>query len=404
MQKLSFGIIREGKTPPDTRTPLTPKQISFLQQKYPQFSFVVQPSPNRCFSDEAYLAEGILVSENLEDCTILMGVKEVPVAQLIPEKTYLFFSHTIKKQLQNKKLLQAILQQKIRLIDYECLRDTQTGSRLIGFGYYAGIVGAHNGLQVWGKRTHTFDLPAAYNCKDFAAIKDIYDKTKFSPCRIVLTGNGKVPRGAKATLDVANIPEVSPTQFLADNCPELCYTVLHYSDMYCHRSTHHYEGKSDFYTNPENYYCRFAPFTQVADLFINGIFWKEGIPVFFTKNEMRRPDFNIKVIADVTCDIAPAASIPATLRETIIGDPVFGYDPFWEKETAPYQKNSIDMMTIDNLPNELPRDASQGFGEMLIEKIIPEFLPDDSAILADATIANDGVLTKKFAYLGDYVE
>lgn len=401
MQELKIGIIREGKVPPDSRVPLTPKQCRLLMKAYDNVEIIVQPSPNRCYSNEEYEAEGIMISENLMDRNVLMGVKEVPIDQLIANKTYLFFSHTIKKQPYNKKLLQSILENNINLIDYETLRN-EKGHRIIGFGRYAGIVGAHNGIRAYGLKTGTFDLIAAHDSKNFKELESIYSKTDFPPMKIVSTGTGKVAWGAKETLDAMQFRQVEPEAFLTEKFDEPVYVHLKYDDMYCHKETNEY-NRSDFYKNPGDYFCNFKGYTQTAEVFINGIYWDPNGPVYFTKEDMKSPDFNIKVIADVTCDIAPESSVPSTLRATKIGNDLFGYDPITESEVAPFGENTIEIMSVDNLPNELPRDASSDFGEMLMGGVIDELLNEESEVIRLAQITKDGSLTEPFDYLDDYV-
>jgi saccharopine dehydrogenase (NAD+, L-lysine forming) len=182
---MKIGIIREGKTPADARVPLTPAQCLQISKtmldaklKYSDLHFIIQPSPIRCYSDKEYIDAGLTLSEDLSDCDILMGVKEVPVEQLIPNKTYLFFSHTIKEQSYNKKLLQAILKKNIRLVDYEMLTN-RAGQRVIAFGRFAGIAGAHNGLMTYANRTNSFKLKQMIHFKDFAEAKAFYKTIKF---------------------------------------------------------------------------------------------------------------------------------------------------------------------------------------------------------------------------------
>ncbi|HRK28599.1 MAG TPA: NAD(P)-dependent oxidoreductase [Chitinophagales bacterium] len=400
MDKIHLGIIREQKTPPDNRTPLTPQQCQLLQQTFPQLKITVQPSPHRCFTDEEYAQTGIEVSEYLNHCHILLGVKEPPPPTLLSHKTYLFFSHTIKKQPQNRGLLQTVLQKNIQLIDYECLRYTN-GKRIIGFGRFAGIVGAHNGLMAYGNRTGLFTLPPAYRCKDFEEIKQIYSHLSLPPIRIVLTGAGRVAMGAKETLDLLKVKHLTPQEYLEHHTwNEPVYVHLQNHQLYRHKERHDYE-RHDFYRHPERYYCHFEPFTRLTDLMINGIYWDPQAPLFFTKTEMKNPHFSIKVIADITCDIN--GSIPATLRATEIGNPVMGYNPQTEQEDQPYQPHTIDIMSIDNLPNELPRDASDTFGSLLCEHVIPQLLMPHSSIIEHATITQNGSLTTHFNYLHDYV-
>lgn len=398
---MKIGIIREGKTPPDSRVPLTPKQCAEINKK-DNVSIIVAPSPNRCYTNEEYEKVGFNLQADLTDCEVLMGVKEVPIDQLVPNKTYFFFSHTIKKQSYNRKLLLAILEKNIRLLDYEVLTNDQ-GQRLIAFGKFAGMVGAHNALVTYGKRTGVFDLRRMNECYDYAEAQEIYQKTDFPAVKIVLTGTGRVGMGAAQVLEDMGIKKVNPEDFLSQEYDHAVFTQLAVCDYVDTKDDVQKCDLSEFYKEPEKYKSIFAPYTKVADIMINGIYWDNKAPAFFTVADMRKEDFKIEVIADVTCDIAPVSSIPSTLRASTIADPFFGYDPVTEAEAVPFQEHVVDMMTIDNLPNELPRDASQAFGEQFIEHILPELLKENSEVIERATVAANGALGKHFQYLEDYV-
>lgn len=397
---MKIGIIREGKVPPDSRVPLTPQQCALIEKKH-DVSIKVAPSPNRCYTNEEYEKAGITLDDDLNDCDVLMGVKEVPKAQLIADKTYFFFSHTIKKQPYNRELLQKIIQKNIRLLDYEVLTNEQ-GQRLIAFGKFAGMVGAHNALVTYGKRTGKFNLRRMKDCYDYQEATALYEKIDFPPVKIVLTGTGRVGMGAAQVLDDMGIARVSPKDFLEKTYAQPVYTQLGVCD-YVDRKDGKICDIERFYSHPKEYKSIFLPYAKVANIMINGIYWDNQAPPFFTKEEMGRAVFNIEVIADVTCDIAPVASIPATVRASTIAQPFFGYDPLTNKETAPFQKHVIDMMTIDNLPNEMPRDASAAFGEQFIEHILSELLKEESGVIERATVAANGGLGKHFQYLEDYV-
>lgn len=398
-----IGIIREGKVPPDARAPLTPKQCQEILDKFP-IKIVVQPAAVRSYTDAEYQAAGVPMSDDLRDCDILIGVKEVPVDQLIPGKTYLFFSHTIKKQAQNRQLLQTILEKNIRLIDYEKLTDDR-GDRLIAFGFYAGLVGAHNGLWTYGRRTRLFDLPRMRDCHDYAEVKLAYQNLQLPSLRIVLTGSGRVAAGALRNLHDMGIREVSPRDFLNKTFDYPVFVQLFAQDYVQHRDGPRIFEKAHFYAHGEAYVSTFAPYTRRADIFINGIYYDGRAPMFFTVEDMAAPDFGLRVIADVSCDIAPDASVPTTLRPSTIADPVYGINRFTGQECPPHAPDSVDVMAIDNLPSELPRDASEFFGIQLIDNILPELLhEEDSAVIARATIAQNGLLTEPYAYLSDYVK
>jgi alanine dehydrogenase len=399
---IKLGIIREGKVPPDLRAPFTPAQCEEIQAQWP-VQIVVQPSTIRCFKDEEYQKHGILVQEDISDCDVLLGVKEVPVDQLIPAKTYLFFSHTIKKQLYNRRLLQAVLEKKIRLVDYEVLTD-EMGDRLVAFGFYAGVVGAHNGIWTYGQRTGLFSLPRMHESHDYAEIKAAYKQTKWPPMRIVLTGSGRVSSGAVRNLHDMGIHQVSPRDFLTKTYPHPVFTQLFAQDYARHHDKKRIFNKEHFYAHGEEYVSTFAPYFRRTDILINGIFYDQKAPAYFTREEMCNPDFQIQVIADISCDIAPDASIPATLQPSKIADPVYGYNPHTGEIAPPFQSDTVDVMAIDNLPSELPRDASAFFGKQLIDHVLPELLVGpQSAIIHRATIAEKGHLTERYGYLADYV-
>lgn len=396
---MKIGLIREGKTPPDSRVALTPAQCHHLMQQYPAITIVAQSSPARCFTDQEYQAAGVAVVEDVSDCDVLFGVKEVPVPQLIAGKTYFFFSHTIKEQPYNRKLLQAVLQQQIRLIDYEVLTDTR-GNRVIAFGRWAGIVGAHNGLMAYGRRTGQFALPRVKDCKDYNELKHLYASLALPPMRIAVTGDGRVAKGALEVLDHLGIRQVEPEVYLTHTFHEPVYTQLRVHHLYA-RSSDGGMDKQEFYDHPDRYESLFLPYAGCTDLMINAIYWDPAAPVYFTKADMPQADFRIQTIADITCDIE--GSVPATLRATTIAEPVMGYDPKTEQETAPYQPQVVDIMSVDNLPNELPRDASTDFGNQLMDSVWDELIHHKGDMLDRATIAKAGQLTPGFQYLKGYV-
>lgn len=398
---IKFGIIREGKLPPDSRVPLTPLQGKTMQTQY-EADLKIQASPGRCYTDAEYRAVDLPMTEDLSDRDVLLGVKEVPIEQLIPNKTYLFFSHTIKQQAYNRELLQAIVAKNIRLIDYEALTDAR-GQRLIAFGKFAGMVGAHNALLTYGLRTLTFDLPRMHSFYDYAAAKALYQEMEWPAVKIVLTGTGRVGNGAALVLRDMGIREVTPADFLTEKYQEAVFTQLQVKDYVAHQDGIAFEPP-DFYKQPAAYNSIFLPFAKVADIMINGIYWDNAAPAFFSVREMQDPDWKMNVIADVTCDIAPVSSIPSTLRASTIAEPFFGFDPQTGQEVSAFSGSGVDMMTIDNLPNELPRDASAAFGAQFIKYILPEFFKSESDILLRATVAQNGGLGPHFAYLRDYLD
>lgn len=366
---------------------------------FPGTTIVVQPSPFRCYTDSEYTAAGITLSEDVLDCDMLMGVKEVPVNDLIPGKQYSFFSHTIKKQAHNKKLIRALIEKKIAMVDYECLVDTE-GNRVIGFGRFAGIVGAYNGLMGYGKMYHLFDLKPAQESHDKKELFAGLSKIGVPNIKIIITGGGRVAHGAEETMGALNIRKVTPYEFLNYSFREPVYTQLHSHDYYESRDKKPF-SKYDFYNHPETFISTFSKFASRCDVLIHCAYWDPKAPVLFSKKQMSDPEFHISVIADVTCDID--GSIPSTSKPSTIEEKFYGYHPITETIEEPFQPGTITVMAIDNLPCELPRDASDGFGKHLLERVVPDLLNNDaSGLIHRATICKNGLLTERFSYLADY--
>ena len=398
---MKIGIIREGKNPPDKRSPFTPEQIQSLSEKYSdQFSFYVASSPVRCFSDEEFKQKGISVVEDLSACDVLFGVKEVPVDKLIPDKTYFFFSHTIKRQSYNRGLLQAVLEKNIRLIDYEVLKD-QEGNRVVAFGRWAGVVGAYNAFWTYGKKTALFDLKRAHECFDLADMKAELKKVQLPPVKIILTGAGRVGKGAKEILEAMGIKEVSKEDFLHQYFEEAVFVQLR-SEDYNRRKTDGGYDREEFYSNPERYESHFLKYAEEGEMLIAAAYWDPEAPRLFKLEDINSDDFALSVIADVTCDID--GSVPTTRRASTILSPVYDIDRETGQEIEAFGKQrSISVMAIDNLPCEIPREASQDFGNQLIKWVIPALLDEPAPILEKATLARDGDLTLEFMHLRDFV-
>jgi len=399
---LRVGILRETKNPPDRRVPLTPPQIVALEELYPSVEFFVQPSDYRCYSNEEYEYLDIPLKEDLRDCDILLGVKEVDKRTFIPGKTYLFFAHVAKKQPHNLEMFKSMAENNLSFIDFEYLT-TDKGQRVVAFGRHAGIVGAYNGLRARGIRTNKFKLKPAYQCHDldemWAGLKLIELKPGL---KILVTGNGRVSHGAMETMDVANVVQVSPEDYLSRefDVPVFCQIGPEYY-------TRHKGGLnfnfSRFTKYPQEYESTFLPYSRVTDILITGHFWDPGSPAFFSKEDMKKPDFRISIIADISCDVN--GPIPSTTRATTISDPFYSFNPFMETEDPAFSKQSnIIVMSIDNLPGELPRDASLDFGKMLMSNVLHNLLTETaSPMIERATILKDGKLTSRYNYLNDYL-
>ena len=398
---MKFAIIKERKNPPDKRAVLSPKAAVALQKIFPQAKVIVESDDNRTFSDEEYRQNGIEVKESIEECDVLLGVKEVPVEALIPHKKYFFFSHTIKKQPYNRKLLKAVLEKNIELFDHEVIT-YPNGVRVVAFGRYAGIVGAYNSLRTLGLKFNSFTLPRANTLKDQAELIAELNKITFPKVKIVLTGKGRVGNAAREILAAAPIKEVNAEDFLTKDFDEAVFTQIDVLD-YNKRKDGQLLNMKDFFDHPVQYDSDFMKFAKVSDVFIAGHFYGDGAPYLFTREDAKRPDFKIKVVGDISCDIdGPVAS---TLRACTIADPNYGYDPVKETEVDFMQPNAIAVMAVDTLPSELPRDASEGFGESFLKEVIPAFFNGDKdGILQRAQMTKNGMLTENFKYLQGYVD
>ncbi|AXT54146.1 alanine dehydrogenase [Aquimarina sp. BL5] len=398
---MTFGIIKERKNPPDRRVVFSPNGLSDTVSKFPEASFKIESSDIRVFSDADYTTEGFEITNDLSDCDVLLGVKEVPIDALIPNKKYFFFSHTIKKQPYNRKLLNAILDKNIEFYDHEVIIN-EKGFRLIGFGRYAGIVGAYNGFRALGLKNDSFQLPKAESLPDQKTLELELSKINLPNKKIVLTGKGKVGSGAKEILDAMKIKEVSVDDYLTTTFNEPVYTQIDVLD-YNKRKDGRVIDKKDFYINPQEYNSDFMKFAKVSDMYIAGHFFGDGAPFIYTREDAKSADFNISVVADVSCDIdGPVAT---TIRPSTIADPIYGYHPGREEEVDFKDPEAVVVMAVDNLPCELPKDASEGFGDMFLEHVIPAFFNNDvDGVLERARMTQDGKLTTRYAYLQDYVD
>ena len=398
---MKFGIIKERKNPPDRRVVFSPEKLKEFQEKFSDSEIKVESSDIRVFSDESYEKIGLEVTNDVSDCDVLFGVKEVPIDALINNKKYFFFSHTIKKQPYNRKLLLAILDKKIELFDHETIIK-ENGARLIGFGRYAGIVGAYNGFRAIGLKNETFNLPKAETLDSQKELISALNNINLPNIKILLTGKGKVAYGAKEILDGMNLKKVSVDAYLNQSFDEPVYCLVDVLD-YNKRKDGQVLNHRDLYRNPENYVSDFMRFSKVTDFFIAGHFYGNGAPYLFTREDAKSKDFHIKFVADISCDVdGPVAS---TLRASTIADPIYGYNPQSESEVDYKDKNAIVVMAVDNLPCELPKDASEGFGELFLQNVIPAFFNNDKdGVLQRAKMTENGKLTERFAYLQDYVD
>lgn len=398
---MKFAIIKERKNPPDRRVVFSPEKLAEARAQFPQAEFIVESSDVRVFPDSAYKKLGFEVTNDVSDADVMIGVKEVPIETLIPNKKYFFFSHTIKKQPHNKKLLQVILEKNIELYDHETIVN-KSGARLIGFGHYAGLVGTYNAFRALGLREKLFKLPKVTTLKDLDDVKSELNKIKIPNIKILLSGTGKVALGAKEILDHLKIKEVSDALYLTSKFTEPVYCMVDVME-YNKRKDGKVGDKLQFYEDPTDYESNFMPYAKESEMFIAGHFYGNNAPYLFSRKDAKSPDFNINLVADISCDVdGPVAS---TLRASTIANPFYGYEAKNEIEVAFDAKDAITVMAVDNLPCELPKDASEGFGEMFLENVIPAFFNNDErGILKRAKITQNGKLSERFSYLQDYLD
>ena len=397
---ITIGLLREGKVPADNRVALTPAQCKWLQKNVPEIRVLVQSSRDRCYSDKEYRAAGVEVCDGMEDCAILFGIKEVPVKDLLPGKTYLFFSHTKKQQRYNQRMFRAIVERQITLIDYECL-EHDDGQRILGFGFFAGVVGAHNGILSYGQRTGRYRLERVYRQQSFRELIHTYFGLRLPEIKVVVTGSGRVAHGALEVMNLLEIVEVEPDEFLERSFHYPVFVQLKGASLYAHARTGDYH-RDEFHQHPEAYRCKFLPFAATADILINGVYWDRDMPRLFEWHDLADESFHIRTIADITDD--REGSVPCNLGNASMDEPVYGVDRISRERTAAYLPGSIDVMAVGNLPNELPRDASRYFGEQLIKHVLNDLLKGGSAIIDRATIVRRGALTEPYRYLEGYAK
>jgi hypothetical protein len=377
---------------------LTPAQCKWIQKNAPDVRVLVESSPDRCYTDREYLSAGIAVTDDISASDVLFGIKEVPVEALIKDKTYLFFSHTKKEQPYNRRMFRAILDRNITLIDYECL-EHDDGQRILGFGFFAGVVGAHNGIMAYGKRTGRYDLGRVHEQQSFRELIHTYFGLRLPEIKVAVTGSGRVAHGVLEVMNLLEIVEVEPDEFLERSFSYPVFTQLKGAALYEHAQNGTYQ-RERFHLQPQDYRCKFQPFTRTADILMNGIYWDKDMPRLFEWEDLAKPDFRIRTIADITDD--REGSIPCNLGDSPMEDPIYGVDKMTRQRTAPYLQGSVDIMAVGNLPNELPRDASRYFGEQLIKHVLDPLVRGGSPIIERATMVREGQLTAPYRYLEGY--
>jgi alanine dehydrogenase len=399
-EAMKVGILRETRRWKDRRVAITPETAARIQAAYPEVELFVQHSEVRVHPDKEYRELGIPVVDDVSHCDVLIGVKEVEPSTMAEGKTYVMFAHVAKKQAYNQPFFVAMADKKISLIDYEYLTDTN-GVRVVAFGFWAGVVGAYYAFKGIAKRFLKHDIPGPDECRDMQDLHHQLRQFEMPPLKIVVTGGGRVAAGALEIICGKGIAEVSPRDFLEHDYGHAVFTRLDPED-YVEKKDGTF-NLQEFYHNPSGYVSKFHPYLAVADVFIACHFWDSKSPVFFTADDLKKPDFGISLIADISCDLD--GPIPTTIRTSSIEDPFYDINPHDLSEQPAYSDaKNVTVMAVDNLPTALPLDASRTFARDLYDKVFPSlFGNDEDGIIGRATILENGRLTARYAYLADYL-
>ena len=400
---MKIGLIRETKTPADSRVALSPEQMASLQQRYPEHHFVAQASPTRAFTDDEYRQHGIPVVEDVQDCDILFGIKEVDINALLPDKHYIFFGHFAKMQAYNRPLLQTLMAKHITFTDYEYLVDEQN-RRVCAFGWWAGVVGTYYTLRGYGLRHHLYTLPKPDRRFTMEMLVENLSSITLPKIKLLVTGNGRVSQGAQFILDKIGAVRVDEHTFLSTPAVDrLTYTVADADRLVarCDGGTFSWDH---FTKNPQAYRSDFHKWARQADVLLCGHFWTPEAPVYLSEEDLRAEDMRIRFIGDITCDIQ--GSIRSTLRPATHEAPYYDYNPATGLEEPAFSnENNITVMAVDTCPNALALDTSAYFGDMLIQHVLPELLEGKSSdVIRRGTILEKGLLTPHFDYLESFAK
>lgn len=397
---MKIGLLKETKFPTDNRVALTPKQARYLKDKYPNCDIVVESCDSRAYSDDEYVAEGIKVVTNLDDCDVLFGIKEVKIDSLIPNKHYFFFGHVAKQQAYNRPLLQAMMAKGITFSDYEYLVD-ENNQRVCAFGWWAGIVGVYYTLRGYLLRKGDMSLPKPDKSFTKGRMIELLQSVNFDSVKILITGDGRVSQGAQYILNEIRAKQLNEDEFMSDKRIEgLSYFVAPLDKLVYPKSGQAPFDEKSFFAHPEEYESNFLNYGCKADVYLSCHFWNPLAPVYLCAEDLRNPNLHLQVIGDITCDIK--GSVMSTLRSSTHDNPYYDYNPETEKEEPPFSStNNISVMAVDTCPNALALDSSNYFGERLIECVFNDWLatgaPND--IVSRSTILQNGSLTERFSYL-----
>ncbi len=431
-----IGIRRETKDDLERRAPISPDQVKELVEKN-NLKVIVQPASQRKYTDEQYRNAGAILQEDLSECNIIFGVKEVPIPDLIPNKPFVFFSHTIKGQQYNMPLLKSILDQNITLIDYEPVTNEQ-GKRIIFFGRFAGIAGMIDSLWILGQRLkyEGYNTPferikqaVEYETleeaeNEISAVgKEIAENglpDELTPLITGFTGRGNVSKGAQKIYELLPVEKISPGELIdlvesGNYSNRKVYSCEFYSpDLYCRKDGAEF-NREDFYKHPDLYKSQFEKYIPYLTVLINGIYWEPEFDrlvtkQFITESYKQNKKLSLKVIGDITCDIA--GSIELTQKATRYDNPCYVFNPEDQKIYDGWEGSGPVILAVDKLPTEIPREATTSFGAALLP-FVPKLAGTDFSKEFDeldlpeefrgAVIAHRGKLTPKYEYLYEHI-
>ena len=434
---LSIGILRETKSIWERRTPLIPSDIKKLISKY-SVNFYIQPSEKRIFTNDEYVEAGAIIEEDLSNCSIIIGIKEVKIKNLMDDKIYTFFSHTIKGQAYNMKMLQKIIDSKITLIDYEKIED-KTGKRLIFFSVQAGLAGIIDSLWALGERfnhegiaTPFSNIKQAHNYDSLEEAKQAFISVgneikenglpeDISPLTVGISGYGNVSNGVQELLDLFPFKEISADELqgLSESDQysnkEIYKIVFKEEDMVEPVSDDFQFELQDYYENPDKYKSRFEQYLPNLTVFINATYWDTKYPVFVTNQYLKqlysKGNAKLKVIGDITCDIE--GGVECTLKPTDPGNPIYVFNPVIGEIRDGVKGNGPVIMAVEILPSELPRESSIYFSS-IFSKLIPGMFVKDLPKsydklkfpyeLKNAVITYKGELTPNYLYIHNFLK
>lgn len=431
----TIGLRFEDKYTMERRVALVPEHVKILHNQ--GLEFEVRKSAKRIFSDSEYQDAGATIVDRIPEADIILGVKEMPINYFKENKTYLFFSHTIKGQEYNMPLLRNMMERKINMIDYERITD-ESGKRLIFFGRFAGLAGMLNSLWSAGQRwkelgistpflklqqTHHYSSLEEAKAMVMEIASDIKKNglpPEIQPIVVGFTGYGNVSNGAQEIIDILHAEQISPAQLLEfskngfpDN--KLIYKVVFKeSDLSTPLEKDKEFQLQEYYNHPELYKNQFEKYVPHLTILMNCMYWNDKYPVIVSKDYLETLFTGgvpkLLVIGDVTCD--PDGSIECTHKGTEIEDPVFVYNPITRQPAMGFKGDGVLVMAVDILPSELPRESSQTFSDALLG-FIPELAASDfnvpfaelkiPAPLKRGMILFHGELTPDYLYLNEFI-